>query len=76
VSGLLSALTVGAPGRGSRAEDQLSTSHLDGDPHRVQVPEVLHGQLGPPPTRILNLVQEPELSGYGDVTPQVFSRVY
>jgi hypothetical protein len=35
-----------------RAEDQLSTSHLDGDPHRVQVSEVLHGQLGPLPNRI------------------------
>jgi hypothetical protein len=51
------------------AEDQLSTSHLDGDPHRVQVLEVLHGQLRPPPRQIRNSVRELELPGHGERLP-------
>jgi hypothetical protein len=66
VSGLLSAPTVGAQVGASRNEDQLSTSHLDGDSHRVQVLEVLHGQLRPLPSRIQNPVREPELPGHGE----------
>jgi hypothetical protein len=69
VSGLHSALTVGAPGRGRRVEDRLVTSPLDGDSHRVPRPEVFYGQLGLPPDRIRNLVREPEISSHGEWLP-------
>jgi hypothetical protein len=63
VSGLILTPTVGALGRGSRC-DRFLTSILDGDSNRDDVLEVRLGKLQPLPSRIQNLVREPELPGY------------